>query len=119
MVVLDADGDRLRVSHAGRRRVTAAARVVVVDRGQLIEPQKVPETRQPAVDLSPESIVEGALDRAREAMLTKNGCELAIQLAIDPCSGDPLGGGQRESGDQRGRKVRESCRRHRTTSHYR
>lgn len=62
--------------------MTAAARVVVVDGGQLIEPQQIAEPHQPAVDASAEPVLEGALDGSRETLLTQDCGQLAIELAV-------------------------------------
>ena len=54
VVVLDADGDRLRVAEAVRRRVAAGAGVVVVQAGDLVEQEQ------------PAQIGEFRIDRAAE-----------------------------------------------------
>ena len=78
-VVVDADGDRLRVAEAVRRRVTAAAGVVVVEPLDGIEPQQPSELREPPVDGAAEPRLERLRDAAGEALRR----EVAAQHGVE------------------------------------
>ena len=67
-IVLDPDGDRLRVAEAVGRRVAAGAGVVVVEPGDGVEPEEPADVGQPPVDGAAEARPEHRADATGEAV---------------------------------------------------
>lgn len=77
-VVVDADGDRLRVTKAGRRRVAAPARIVAVESADRVEPQQSAQEGELTVDFAVEAMLESVRDGAGESELVQPGLEIGV-----------------------------------------
>jgi len=82
IVVLDADGNRLRVAERATRRMAAAAGIVVVQPTGLVEPEQPAEVRQFRIQRSPERREELRLDRTGEARAAKRCAHFRIEVFL-------------------------------------
>src|SRR5262249_14685523 len=78
-VVIDPDGDRLRIAEAIRRRVTARAIVVVIQPGDRVKKEKSPEVGQLIIDVMADSLFQRRGDSAGEALPRESGLQPLIQ----------------------------------------
>ena len=99
-VVLDADGDRLRVAKAVGRRVAAGAGVVAVEAEDAIEEEIAPEIREHWIDTAAQARFESGFDPTGETLLRQDTGKLVVDrekaqmLAVDRVDRIALGPGR-------------------------
>ena len=123
VVIVDADRDRLGITHSVRRRMAPTATVVPADRLQLVEPEKPPQVRELRIDRSAQvlddSPIETSLHLTCEPGGGEHGGQCPIQVSITVvisillrCQND--GGHERDVRlrHQNGRHHARQCGRH-------
>ena len=82
VVVLHADGNRLRVAEAQWRRVTTRARVIVVQTEEAIVKGQPAKIGQLVIDLSAQPPLQRLAHPAGEPVLAEKGGQLIVESAV-------------------------------------
>jgi len=87
-VVVHADGDALRVAEPVGRRVTSPARVVLMERGLVVEPQQSAKIGKLQIEAAAETVLERRLHRPCKPLGSEDRRELGIQPVVVGMRGD-------------------------------
>src|SRR5262249_50673300 len=86
VVVLNADGDRLRIAHPVRRGMTPTATVVAPERLKLVEPEQPAQIRQLRIDRTAQVLLDfpakSLFDSARELRGGQSLGQIPIQASF-------------------------------------
>ena len=107
-VVLDADGDRLRVAEPGRGRMTAAAGVVVVQARQRVKPQQPSHIGEAGVHRPAQPLRQRGLHAAGETGLGQRGRQILVELA-PACGRGAVGRRRRGGGHSKSRQKQRAA----------
>src|SRR5262245_43447826 len=81
-VVLYSNRNGLRVPKRGSGRMTAAARIVIIQSRNCIEPQQPPDVGKLAVDGTSEARFKRRLNPSGKTRVRQCSCEFAVQFAL-------------------------------------